>query len=106
MANNLSSSPVQVVVRLRPMNEKEKKNGTVPAITASTENKTVTVIKDKGSKQGRSSYSFDQVFTAFSTQEEVFEATVKSVVRYVVKTLILCNIYLIGEKKIATLIDK
>jgi hypothetical protein len=75
-----SSSTIQVVVRLRPMNEYETKHGTLPVITAKTQDATVSVIKGKGRKQMKSSYRFDNVFTAFSTQEEVFEATVKPVI--------------------------
>jgi kinesin family protein 11 len=74
-------SSVQVVVRLRPLNEKEKKHGTLPVVSASTSDKTVTVIKGKGKSQARSSYKFDNVFTAFSSQEEVFDATLKPVLR-------------------------
>ena len=74
------SSSVQVVVRLRPMNSVEKKHGTLPVVTASTQDRTVTVIKGHGSRQARSSFSFDNVFTAFSTQEEVFDGTLKPVI--------------------------
>lgn len=77
------SSSVQVVVRLRPLNDREKKHGTLPVISASTNDKTVTVIRGQGSRQARSSYKFDNVFTAFSTQEEVFDSTLKPVIRYV-----------------------
>ena len=79
----MPSSSVKVVVRLRPMNEKEKKHGTLPVIKAKTQEKTVTVIKGQGSRQARSSYGFDNVFTAFSTQSEVFDATLKPMIRLV-----------------------
>lgn len=62
------------------MNEYETKHGTLPVITAKTQDATVSVIKGRGRKQMKSSYSFDNVFTAFSTQEEVFDATVKPVI--------------------------
>src|SRR5210317_2004470 len=71
------TSSVQVVVRLRPLNEKETKHGTLPVVSASTVDKTVTAIKGQGSRQVRSSFKFNNVFTAFSTQEEVFDATLK-----------------------------
>ena len=77
----MSSSSVQVVVRLRPMNEKEKKHGTLPVIKAQTQEKSVTVIKGQGPRQARSNYNFDNVFTAFSSQQEVFDATLKPVIR-------------------------
>jgi Kinesin motor domain len=79
--HNPSSSSVQVVVRLRPLNDKEKKHGTLPVVSASTNDKTVTVIKGSGSRQVKTSYKFDHVFTAFSTQEEVFQATLQPVIR-------------------------
>lgn len=76
----MSSSGVQVVVRLRPLNDREKKHGTLPVISASTKDKTVTVIRGTGSRQARASYSFDNVFTAFSTQEDVFDTTLKPMI--------------------------
>ena len=75
-----TGSAIQVVVRLRPMNETEQRHGTLPVVTAKTAEKSVSIIKGKGKKQLKSSYTFDNVFTAFSTQEEVFEATVKPVI--------------------------
>ena len=65
------------------MNESEKKHGTLPVVTASTQDRTVTVIKGQGSRQVRSCFNFDRVFTAFSSQEEVFEETLKPVIGYV-----------------------
>ena len=65
------------------MNESEKKHGTLPVITASTQEKSVTVIKGQGAKQVRTSYNFDNVFTSFSSQEEVFNGTLKPVIRFV-----------------------
>ncbi len=63
------------------MNENEKKEGTLPVIKAKTKEKSVTVIKGQGSRQARSNFSFDNVFTAFSAQAEVFDETVKPVIR-------------------------
>ncbi len=76
-----ATASVQVVVRVRPLNEREKKHGTLPVISASTSDKTVTVIKGTGSRQVKSSYKFDNVFTSFSTQEDVFEATLQPIIR-------------------------
>jgi len=69
------------------MNDNEKRQGTLPVITACTQNASVSVIKGKGRKQMKSTYNFDNVFTAFSTQEEVFEATVKPVILDVMRGL-------------------
>jgi hypothetical protein len=75
-----SSSSVQVIVRLRPLNEREMKHGTLPVVSASTKDKTVTVIKGKGKNQNKSTYKFDNVFTSFSTQEDIFEATLQPII--------------------------
>jgi hypothetical protein len=81
---------VQVVVRLRPMNSKETKEGTLPVITASTSNKSVTVIKGVGAKQARSQFTFDNVFTSFSTQHDVFSVTLRPVIADVLKGFETC----------------
>jgi len=73
------TATVQVVVRLRPINEREKKHGTIPVVTASSKDKTVTVVKGSGHRQARLSYSFDNVFSAFSSQEEVFQNTLRPI---------------------------
>ena len=76
-----SGASVQVVVRLRPMNDFETKHGTLPVITASGQDKTITVIKGQGPRQIRSSFTFDNVFSAFSSQKEIFDETLKPVIR-------------------------
>jgi len=73
------TATVQVVVRLRPINEREQKHGAVPVVTASSLNKTVAVVKGTGSRQVRSSYAFDNVFSAFTSQEEIFDATLRPI---------------------------
>ena len=85
-----SHSGVQVVVRLRPLNEREQKKSTLPVIAASTNDKTVTVIKGSGRGANRSAFAFDNVFTAFSTQEEVFETTLKPVITDVLQGYCSC----------------
>lgn len=48
---------------------------------ASTNDKTVTVLKGTGPRQQKTTFKFDNVFTAFSTQQEVFDATLRPVIR-------------------------
>ena len=62
------------------MNPTELRHGTLPVVTAKTSDKSVNVVKGKGGKQLKLGYKFDEVFTGFSTQEEVFEETVKPVI--------------------------
>jgi len=77
------SSAIKVVVRLRPMNDTEKKGGSMPAVTASVEHNTMTIIKGQG--MARSVYAFDHVYSAFSTQNEVFKGTLEPVIADVLK---------------------
>ena len=62
------------------MNETEKMHGNLPVITASTHDKCVTIIKGSGTRQARISYTFDHIFTAFSSQDEVFQEILKPVI--------------------------
>ena len=59
----VEQSGIQVVVRLRPMSERELKGNTLPVVTASTEKKEVTVIKGTGARTLRNTFAFDNVFT-------------------------------------------
>lgn len=80
-----SMNNVRVVCRLRPMNEREKKAGTIPAVTASTERKEVAVVRTLagGTRQVRSTFHVDDVLSSFSTQDEVFQATLEPLVSQV-----------------------
>lgn len=100
-----SSSSIQVVVRLRPMNEKEKKHSTLPVIKASTNEKTVTVIKGQGTRQARNSFAFDNVFSSFSSQQEVFDGTLKPVIRDVLSGY-ESTIFAYGQSKFKRLLLK
>ena len=59
----VEKSGIQVVVRLRPMSDRELKGNTLPVVTASTEKKEVTVIKGTGARTLRNTFAFDNVFT-------------------------------------------
>ena len=78
--HSVTASSIQVIVWLRPRNETKKMHGTLPVITASTHDKCVTIIKGSGTRQARTSYTFDHVFTAFSSQDEVFQEILKPVI--------------------------
>ena len=71
---------MQVVVRVRPFSEREETAGTLPVVTASTEKREVTIVKGAGARQSRSTFVFDDVFTSFSTQQEVFDRTLAPVI--------------------------
>lgn len=75
-----SSSSVKVAVRLRPMNQKEENQGTLPVVKASSVDNTITAVKGTGRGQQRASFTFDNVFSSYTTQEQVFDATLKPVI--------------------------
>ena len=74
MSLDARGSNINVVVRLRPLNEKEQVDGTLPVVTSSTQNKEVTIIRGSGKAQVRSTFKYDGVFGSYATQTEVFEA--------------------------------
>ena len=80
MSADMESTSVQVVVRMRPLNDREKKGNTLPVVTASTEKKEVVVIKGAGNRQQRTTYNFDNVLGTLSSQEEVFQQTIAPVI--------------------------
>ena len=67
--NDTGGAAIQVVVRVRPPNSKEKSEGTLPIVTTSTERQEVCVIRGAGQKAARNSFKFDHVFGSFSTQQ-------------------------------------
>jgi len=83
MSDRKERATVRVAVRLRPMNNDEKKLGVTPVITASEEHKTISVMK--GEDMSRSTYSFDNVFNGFASQKEVFQGTLFPMIQDVLK---------------------
>lgn len=81
----MPGSAIKVVVRLRPFNSREKQSNTLPVVTASSQRSEVTVVKGFSEKAVRHSYRFDNVFGAFTTQEEVFQQTLSPIVSDVLK---------------------
>ena len=77
----MTGSSVKVVVRLRPLNAKEEQHGTLPVLSASTEHRSITAIKTSNNKKSKTSYTFDQVFGSFSSQQEVFDATLQPILK-------------------------
>lgn len=75
-----NTNGVQVVVRLRPLNAKEKKEGTLPVVTCNSDRREVAVIKGVGNRAARSAFRFDGVFSLFTTQEEIFDQTLRPMI--------------------------
>lgn len=71
---------VQVVVRLRPLNRREKRDGTLPVVTTNTERGQVTLIKGSGIKAAKHRFTFGNVYGSFCTQEEIYDSTLKPII--------------------------
>lgn len=71
---------VNVCVRCRPLNDSEKKSGAGGTVKCDTAGATVTLTTGKGEKKTSKEFQFDRVFGAYSTQEEVFNTTVRPIV--------------------------
>ena len=85
MDNAANTNGVQVVVRVRPLNGKEKKEGTLPVVTCNGERREVGVIRGVGSRASRNTFAFDNVFSLFTTQEEIFDQTLKPMISDVMR---------------------
>jgi kinesin family protein 11 len=85
MSGKKDDTSVKVVVRLRPLNAKEKRGQTLPVVTASTQRNEVTVVKGISTKATRHSYHFDSVLTEFTSQSEVFKASLAPMIKDVLK---------------------
>ena len=68
-------------MRLRPVNAKEKKDGTLPVVSNSTADSVVTVVRGQGAKASRSAFKVDKTFGSFSSQEEVFDETMPPILK-------------------------
>merc|ERR550537_1278237 len=65
------------------MSEREKTAGTVPVCTASTDRREVVVARNLGGRQVRTAFNFDGVLGSFSTQEDVYNASVRPLIEQV-----------------------
>ena len=60
-------------MRCRPANEEERKAGQPLVISTNQEKKSVDINYGTNNNKQSKTYSFDKVFGAYSTQEEVFD---------------------------------
>ena len=68
---------MQVVVRVRPLNDREQKKDTTPVVTANTSTNAITVLKGTGKAQTRNTFTFGNVFNTYTTQKDIFEQTLE-----------------------------
>ena len=75
-----ATQTVQVVVRVRPMSKMEEQSSTLPVVTTSAERREVAIVRGVGPRQSRTAFTFDDVFSPFATQAEVFQQTIKPMI--------------------------
>jgi kinesin family protein 11 len=91
-----SDESIQVVVRVRPWNDTEKAAGTVPVVHTDNHSKAVSVVR-RGERVKQTKYKgFKDVLTAFTSQREVYETSVRSLVEDVLLGL-SCTAFAYGE---------
>ncbi|CAM9183318.1 unnamed protein product, partial [Choristocarpus tenellus] len=71
------SSNVQVAVRCRPLNTREKESGNLHVVTTDGNQNRVRVSHRKLDR----TYTYDRVFGPFACQEEVFVTSVQPIVK-------------------------
>ncbi len=87
---------IQVAVRCRPANAEEKKNVQPSVVTCDTENKSIKLSYGPTNKKIMKNFTFDRVFGADSTQEEVFDAIVRPILDETLSGL-NCTIFAYGQ---------
>ncbi|GAV03422.1 hypothetical protein RvY_13848 [Ramazzottius varieornatus] len=74
-----SEEAVRVLVRCRPLSDKEVAAGYKPVVIVDNKARKITVKTDKAEK-GEKVYTFDGVYGSESTQEDVFNGSIRSLV--------------------------
>ncbi|CAD8056087.1 unnamed protein product [Paramecium sonneborni] len=76
---------VRVVIRCRPLNDTEKKDGRVCIVNMDTKNGQVTVRNPKIVDEVPKQFTFDQIFDTQSLQENVYNSTASPIVESVLE---------------------
>ena len=84
------------VVDIRPLNAREQRSNTLPIVTASQERKQVKLVRGVGPKAVCHEFHFDNVFNAYTSQEEVFSSTLKPIVTDVLRGF-ECTVFAYGQ---------
>ncbi|CAM9754593.1 unnamed protein product [Chrysoparadoxa australica] len=78
---NMSKMNVQVAVRVRPLNQREKDQGVMHVVTTDLAHNKVRVKKNSLDR----TYQYDKVFGPYTAQAEIFSATVEPIVKIMMK---------------------
>ena len=87
---------VKVAVRCRPLNADEKRTSQPMVVSCDSAERSVTVSYGAPQRRVDKTFSFDKVFGAYSTQEEVFDSVVRPIVEEALDGF-NCTIFAYGQ---------
>jgi centromeric protein E len=80
-----SSNGIAVAIRVRPLNERERKVHKAPAWRVDSESSSIVQLDASGKPVANSSFAFDHVFDEASSTDEIYVRSAKQVVRSVME---------------------
>ena len=93
--SNSNSEGICVAIRMRPMNERELKDGQEKIFSCQLNQNSISQLKDNNQPLEGQTYYYDKVFDGNSTTPEVYDHTAKEIVKNVVRgingTIFACN---------------
>ena len=87
---------VNVVVRCRPQNKREKRGRERVIVQCDTHNASISVNTMERKSQLTKKFNFDKVFNQYATQEEVYTSVVAPVVHEVLEGF-NCTVFAYGQ---------
>ena len=81
----MSGECVRVVVRIRPLSEKEVADGRKETVRANSERAEVSVLSATSEKEAAKTFTFDASFGSESTQEQLYGSAAYPIVESVLK---------------------
>jgi kinesin family protein 11 len=87
---------VQVAVRMRPLNQEERKSGQPSVVTIDNDTKAVKLSYGPTGKKMFKNFNFDKVFGSYSRQEDIFNSVVSPIVDEVLEGF-NCTIFAYGQ---------
>jgi hypothetical protein len=81
----MSGECVRVVVRIRPLSEKEVADGRKETVRANSERAEVSVLSTTSEKEAAKTFTFDASFGSESTQEQLYGSAAYPIVESVLK---------------------
>ena len=85
MDKQSNSEGICVAIRMRPMNDREKRDGQEKLFSCQVNQNSISQLKDNNQPLEGQTYFYDKVFDGHSDTNEVYNHTAKEIVRNVVR---------------------